>query len=267
MDDALAARGAMALIHHPTALEIGYSEDDRARLRGIEARLLQHLARVIVTSEPTSEQLRTEFSVARARLAVVIPGTDDLPRSNGFSGTTCQILSIGTLIPRKGHGILLRALARLFDLDWHLTIVGAPSRKSGHARALVELAAELGLMHRVRFVGEVSDDALAVLWRSTDLFALASYREGYGMAIAEALKRGVPVAVTAVGIVPTLVTAENGIVVQPGDQELLSKALRRVVFDSDLRRAMAQSAWETGRTLPSWDEQSQAFADALLSKD
>jgi len=87
------------------------------------------------------------------------------------------------------------------------------------------------------------------------------------MAIGEALKRGVPVAVTAVGIAPTLVTPENGIMVQPGDQVTLSKALRRVIFGADLRRDIAEAAWQTGRQLPSWDEQSRAFATALLMTD
>jgi len=267
MDDALAARGAMALVHHPTALETGYSEPDRARLRGIEQRLLARLARVIVTSDPTAERLSNEFAVPRPRIAVVMPGTDDAPRSLGSGGATCEILSIGALVPRKGHDLLLRALARLFDLDWHLTIVGSAARDRVHADGLLALAEELDIMPRVRFAGEVNDAALETLWHRADLFALASHWEGYGMAIGEALKRGVPVAVTAVGIAPTLVTPENGIMVQPGDQVTLSKALRRVIFGADLRRDIAEAAWQTGRQLPSWDEQSRAFATALLMTD
>src|SRR6185437_4364104 len=51
-----------------------------------------------------------------ARHALRCPGSD---------GPGCHILSIGALVPRKGHDVLMRALVRLFDLDWHLTIVGS----------------------------------------------------------------------------------------------------------------------------------------------
>ncbi len=267
MGDALAARGAMALVHHSTTLETGLSEADRARLHAVELSLLPRLARVIVTSEPTAEHLSAAFGVARARIAVVTPGTDDAPRSAGSGGPGCRILSVGALVPRKGHDLLLGALARLFDLDWHLTIVGTASRDRAHAEFLVAKAAELGIAQHVRFAGEVNDAALEALWRSADLFALVSHCEGYGMAMAEAMKRGVPVVVTGVGIALGLVTPENGIAVRPGDNDTLTKGLRRVIFDTRLRRDMAEVAWQSGQRLPSWDEQSRLFAAALLRTD
>ena len=139
MDDALAARNAVALIHHPTALETGFSEADRAALLAVEKRLLAKCARVVVTSAATGERLIADFGVDPDRIRVVVPGTDDAPRSVGSGGPTCRIISVGTLVPRKGHDVLLRALARLFDLDWQLTIVGSPDRDPVHARSLVAL--------------------------------------------------------------------------------------------------------------------------------
>ena len=129
-----------------------------------------------------------------------------------------HILSVGTLVPRKGHDVLLRALARLFDLDWHLTIAGSPRRDPAHAAALVALAEELGIAHRVRFAGEVTGDALEALWRGADLFALATWFEGYGMVVAEALKRGLPVAVCSGGAAARWWRRRLGVVCEPGDQ-------------------------------------------------
>ena len=261
--DALAASNAVGLIHHPTSLEVGFSESERTTLLALERRLLPRLTRIIVTSEPTADRLAADYRVNRDCVRVVVPGTDDAPRSPGSDGPTCQILSIGTLVPRKGHDLLLRALARLFDLDWHLTIAGSSECDPVHARALAALVEEVGVARRVRFAGEVTGDALEALWRHADLFALATHWEGYGMAIAEALKHGVPVAVSDGGAAGHLVTPEAGVVCPAGDHVNLSKALRRLIFGKELRRRMAEAAWQVGQALPSWRTQAREFVQAL----
>ncbi len=261
--DALEAAGALALVHHPAALSDGATEADRAGLRNAALRLLPRFRRVIATSQTVADRLAAEFGVSTERIIAVVPGTDDAPRSTGSGGPGCAILSIGALIPRKGHEILLRALARLFDLDWHLVIVGSAMRDPEHARALGALAEQLGIAAQVRFAGSVDDATLDALWRGADLFALATYWEGYGIAVADALRRGVPVAVTSGGAAASLVPAEAGIVAPPGDQEQLSKAMRRLIFSAELRREMADVAWQAGRALPDWASQVRAFAKAL----
>ncbi len=263
LDDALGARGATGLIHHPTSLETGLDDATRAALFATEKRLFNRLTRLIVTSDTTAETLATEFAVPRDRLHVVVPGTDDAPRCLGSGGPTCQILSIGTLVSRKGHDLLLRALARLFDLEWNLTIVGSPLRDPVHAHGLQALADELNIAQRVTFAGEVVNGALEALWQKTDLFALATHYEGYGMAIAEALKRGIPVAVTAGGAAGALVVPGAGVVCPLDDRDQLSKSLRRIIFSQPLRQEMADAAWQAGQALPSWRDQASLFARIL----
>jgi glycosyltransferase involved in cell wall biosynthesis len=261
---ALGPRRATALIHHPASLDPSTPEETRQRLHAIEAPLFRAAPRLVVTSEQTADRLVREFGAERDRISVIAPGIGEPQRSHGSQGgPTCAILSVGPLIPRKGHDVLLRALTRLFDLDWKLTIAGAADLDPVHAQGLAALAEELHIAQHVHFAGEVSGDALETLWQSADLFALASWSEGYGMGLAEALRRGLPVAVTSTGVASTLVVPEAGVVCASGDVDQLSKAMRRLIFDRNLRRDVAEAAWQSARALPSWHDQAVRLAAVL----
>jgi glycosyltransferase involved in cell wall biosynthesis len=248
-----------ALVHHPASLETGMPQDAHRRLHATDAAMLPEVPRLVTTSDQTADLLARQFATPVERISVIIPGIDDLPRSTGSAGPGCQILSVGALIPRKGHDVLLRALSRLWDLDWALTIAGSADRDPVHAGGLPALAEELKIARRVHFV----DDVTEALWTGADLFALTSYFEGYGVAIAEAMRRGLAVAVTNVGAVPALVGPEVGVVCAPGDVEQFSKAIRRLIFDRKLLRDMAEVAWRSGQLLPPWNEQAARLAAVL----
>ncbi|WP_270935925.1 glycosyltransferase family 4 protein [Falsiroseomonas oryzae] len=257
----LAQRRAVGLIHHPTALEHGNPGEVRDALRAAERAIFPRMARLVATSPLTARRLAPEFEVAPERVGVVEPGTDPAPRSTG-SGDGCAILALGSLIPRKGHDVLMRTLATLSDLDWRLTVAGG-ARDAVYAHGLQALAEELGIAQRVDFPGEVDGAVLEALWQGADVFALASHWEGYGMAVAEAMARGLPVAVTAGGALAELVPVEAGVVSPPGDHVSLGKALRRVIFDTELRAEMAEASWQAGQKLPRWEDRAAAFVAEL----
>jgi glycosyltransferase involved in cell wall biosynthesis len=259
----LAARGAVALIHHPTALEHGAEDATRTVLRSKERALFAACARLVCTSPLTARRVAEDFSVDPARIGVVEPGTDEAPRAGGSGGPGCAILSVGTLVPRKGHDVLLKALALLTDLEWSLTIAGDDRRDPPHAHGLRALAEELGIAARIAFAGEVEGDALEALYHRADLFALATRWEGYGMAAAEAMARGLPLAITAGGAIAEVVAPGSAIISPVDDVASLSKGMRRPIFDAELRAEMAEAAWQGGQRLPRWTDRASAFRGEL----
>jgi len=249
---------AAALVHHPTALA------DPARrdlIRAAECRLLPRLGCVVATSEGVGARLIAEFGVPAWRLHVVVPGLADLPRGQGSGQAACRILSVGRLAPRKGHDVLLRAVARLPDLDWRLTIAGDSHGEAAWTESLGTLATGLGIEHRVALLERPAGSMLEQLWGAADLFALASRRETTAVAVAEALRRGLPVAVTGCDALPEDVGASC----PPEDDAALSRCLRRMIFDRALRRHMAETAWTAGQRLPGWPTQARCFLDALAT--
>ncbi len=255
IDAALPFGSSVLLVHTPPVFGTGGGTNDCAAL-------LPRFARLICTGAAAAERLIAEHGLAPDKVHVVPPGIDRLPRSSFSLDRSCQILSIGALIPRQGHDHLLRALARLFDLDWRLTIVGAP-RHAGHAAGLRDLVIELGIGGRVDFVGDLSAVDMEPLWAEADVFALASHWDGYPLPVAQALRRGLPVAVTAHAEIDALVPDGAGLICSPNDWEGLSRGLRRLIFDRGLRRDMADAAWRAGAILPDWQQQATRFLAAL----
>ena len=252
------AEGAVGLIHHPTALA---TDETKSEILAFERSLLPRLRRVIATSEAVAQRLRERFGVDPDRLIVIPPGVSVTPRSAGSGGPGCKILSVGALVPRKGHAVLLQALARLFDLDWSLTIVGDTARAPDYAAALRAQINADGIADRVRLAGPLAD--LEPEWQTADMFALATEWEGYPASVAQAMRHGLPVAVTAGGAAAEILAADFSVVVPVGDAVQLSKAMRRIIFDPALRADMADAAWHAGQSLPSWADQAAIFVGAV----
>jgi glycosyltransferase involved in cell wall biosynthesis len=252
----------VALVHHPLALETGLCVADAEALAAVERRLLAAAARVIVTSPQTRRDL-AGYDVAAARVGVVLPGTEPAPLARGSGRTGLALLCVASLTARKGHLVLLEALAGVRDLAWRLTCIGSPDRDPPTAAALRAATERFGLEDRVQLLGEQTEAGLQPFYDAADLFVLPSFHEGYGMALAEALARGLPIVSTTAGAIPDTVPAAAGILVPPGDPQALAAALRRVLTEPDLRRRLAAGARAARSTLPTWAVAAGTFAAEL----
>ncbi|MBT9368749.1 glycosyltransferase family 4 protein [Rhizobium sp. CSW-27] len=243
------------IFHHSLVEEQGLSADERAlALRQAEATAIARSARVLVSSGETAHYLRNHYGADPQKLRVAIPGNPDVPRSAAGRQTgTAHILSVGAVIARKRYDYMLEVAAHLTDLDWRWQIAGDPQRDPAHFAALTARARDLGLADRLTFLGDVSDEALETAWQQADLYVATSSYEGYGMAVAEALRHGVPAVTTASGAVATWAT--GGVVQAPSDDPAAMAALMRPLLrDRAPLQTLADAAWTFGQTLPGWEE-------------
>lgn len=250
----------VALVHHPLALETGLAPGRAARLRRDERRALAVVRRVVVTSAATARAL-AGYRVRPASIGVVEPGTDRAPAARGSTGGVPHLLCVASVTPRKGHAVLVAALARIRGLAWRATFAGSLARSPATVRALRRRIEAAGLGGRVTLRGEVGPAVLARCYDRADLFVLASHHEGYGMAVAEALARGLPVVGTTAGAMPETVPAGAGVLVAPGDDRALARALEDVLTTPGLRARLARGA--AAARLPTWREAGARFAAEL----
>jgi glycosyltransferase involved in cell wall biosynthesis len=252
----------IALVHHPLALETGLTPAEAAGFAALEKTLLGAAAGVIVTSPGTRRDLAA-CGIEDRRIGVACPGTDPAPLARGSGGPGFVLLCVASLTPRKGHLVLLEALTELDDLDWRLTCVGSAERDAACAATISRAIDRGGLRQRVELAGEHREADLERYYECADLFVLASYHEGYGMALAEALARGLPVISTTAGAIPETVPAAAGVLVPPGDPQALAAALRRVMLEPELYARLRAGARAARAHLPSWDDAARAFAAAI----
>jgi glycosyltransferase involved in cell wall biosynthesis len=253
---------AVALIHHPLAEETGIHAERAIRLEAAERAALALVSRVIVTSPWTRRRL-ADYGVAPERVLVVEPGVDrGAPRAREPSPGV-RLLTVATITPRKGHDLLVEALARLRNLDWSLRCAGSLEHDRRHAEKLQALIEKNGMGERIRLLGELSPGQVCDEYASADLFVLPSYLEGYGMALAEAIAHGLPVISTTAGAIPDTVPKAASRLVAPGDIDALTEALREVIDDAAVRGRLVRSARAAAATLPSWAEAGRTFAAAL----
>jgi glycosyltransferase involved in cell wall biosynthesis len=157
------------------------------------------------------------------------------------------VLTVGRLVEKKGHDLLLRAAARVNDRGrpFRLRIAG----EGVEWPRLQRLVHEFGLAGRVTFLGPLSESEVAREYAAADVFALGCReldngdRDGIPNVVLEAMARGLAIVATAVpGVEEAVVDGETALLSAPGDVEGFATKLERLLVEPMLRERLAKHA-------------------------
>jgi teichuronic acid biosynthesis glycosyltransferase TuaC len=213
--------------------------------RRISQRVYQSSERVICISELVRERV-LEGVGQSCRTSVVYNGVDPELFSPGQESATSAptVLSVGNLIPIKGHDVLIRAIASITSEfpGLVLEIIGEGPERS----RLEKLAQGLGVRERVKFLGRQPRKQVAAAMRRCTVFALPSRYEGLGCVYLEAMAAAKPViGCRGQGIAEIIQHGSNGFLVGPDNDRELALALTMLLRDEDRRRNLGLAARDT----------------------
>lgn len=205
-----------------------YSNLENRRWRGELASAVNCASAVLCVSRALARDVAAEFGDTVP--VQVLPDTFDAHKFRYMErpphAGPLRFLSVGRLSAEKGYDVLLRALARVTEdgLDATLRIVGGGPELS----RLTELSRALHVTERVTFLGAGTRETVAAECARADGYVQPSLREGFGVALLEALATGLPAVASDAGGPADMITGSNGVLVLPGDADSLAAGLMRL---------------------------------------
>ena len=204
---------------------------------------VKHLDGTICVSDDMGNGVRREFPDHENKISVINNGVEktllESPRKYEDSDIL-TIISVGSLIHRKGYDITLKALALVMEqIKFGFTCVG-----EGPERRLLEgIVERTGLRDRVRFIGEVPPDKVAAELIRADLFILSSRSEGRPNVLVEAMACGLPVIGSNINGVHELIEhGDNGFLFDSENAEQLAVLISKLASDRVLREKTGSTA-------------------------
>lgn len=224
----------------------------------LSVEVYRHATRIICISEKVRQQLPDDV---RAKALVVYNGVDvEMFSPLPDPGSLVRILSVGNLIPTKGHALLLRAFARVQRAlpSSELEIIGdGPERPR-----LEELARDLGVYSQIKFRVRQDRRTVARAMQNCAVFALPSGYEGLGCVYLEAMACAKPVIGCAgQGIDEVIQDGHNGMLIPAGDESALADRLLTLLQDVTFRQRLGKQARQTVLQSYTLDHQAGRLAE------
>jgi D-inositol-3-phosphate glycosyltransferase len=156
------------------------------------------------------------------------------------------ILFVGRIEPLKGVDILINAASMLeSDMECSVLIVGGDESSRAAVAELQSLTNDLGLDHRVAFIGAVDHDKLPLFYNAADVCVVPSHYESFGLVAVEAMACGVPVVASRVGgLTGTVKDGETGYLIPWLCPEPFAERIEMLLDNEALRRNLGEAARE-----------------------
>jgi glycosyltransferase involved in cell wall biosynthesis len=259
------------------------TEQSHLRMRWLKQRLIGTVPTLAWTSliavSDAVKQQYVEAGFDPNRIEVIYNGVDqrflNMPPANdrGSANECVSLLFVGRLRDEKGILIILKALDRLLHGQgeeesrkplWHLNIVGSGDKT--YISELETFLRERCLEDCVTFLGKITQDELIRYYDCSDILLVPSlWQEPFGLVIAEAMARSLPVIASNIGGPAEILTHDvNGLLVEPGDERALASAILQLSQDTQKRTRLAQAARMTVRERFTIEENARQVEQHLL---
>lgn len=225
-----------------------------------EQQLVDNADLLVVNTRQETDDLVEHYDADAERVVVVSPGADTELFTPGTDRNTERarrqlgiplharvVAFVGRLQQFKGPQVLIRAVAELVRRDpgrnLRVLICGGPSGAQATPEYYVDLARELGVERRIRFLDPRPPEELVTIYQAADIVAVPSYNESFGLVAIEAQATGTPVvAARAGGLSLAVAEGETGLLVDGHEAPDWADALAQLLDDDDTRVRMAEDA-------------------------
>ena len=237
------------------------SPESEAR-RICEQQLSDNADVLVVNTEDEKNELIAHYDANDCHISVITPGADtelftpgtdrNTERSRrelGIPLHTKVVAFVGRLQKFKGPEVLIRATAELFKRDpqrnLRVVICGGASGETSNVQNYHDLARELGVAHRIRFLDARPPQELVAVYQAADIVAVPSYNESFGLVAMEAQATGTPVVAARVGGLPIAVDHDvTGLLIDGHDPAQWADTLAQLLDDDERRIHMGEQAVE-----------------------
>ena len=217
---------------------------------------VRHASHLIADSEATKQDIIDHYHTDPAKITVVHPGFDSesyqpTDNKNVFQNLPdSYILHVGTIHPRKGLSVLIKAIAQLRDRNINISLVCA-GREGWMTSSIRKQAVDLGLESMIHFIGFVPQKHLPTLYSRAKITVLPSLYEGFGYTTLESMAAATPVICTNAGSLPEVV-GKAALIVPPNDSGSLSNAINTLLTNNSIRQRLI-TAGQKRCAMFSWD--------------